>query len=1008
MGFVGESLAQHAKRYGGIYGFKVFARQILDNEEFYPIGATGLAGSNHYHKGASLKDKIPAGMAESVPDLVVEVIFDGMIDIVSQLVLKWERFGPQHEIYPADDGARLALDTAALCTANYRLNSFYASEQSPIVKAMSNLLVENQKRVLKPGVAWSLPFGASARYSSDVSTMSKLVSQVSQDCKTDSLDEKAPLDSSAYRQSGAKCPRASLLALWSAMYEATVAMLPSVMEQTLAHPEVAEKIRKEVDSVLGREPIKIEHVSRLVYLTAVWRETLRLAPSVPRLCFTCNKDTTIAEGKYLIKSGTAVVILSQAVARDPAVWGEDADSFKPDRMLEGRFEALPSGTWIPFGKGPHESMIQQFALQQALVTLAVIFQRFDVSPVKSLGKRNQRNFRFCVTPRKDVFPLSLISSTRPAPSVEALSRGSAEGVPLYVYYGSNTGSCEGFAQTIVSRAARNGFRAVSDILDAVIEKIPEDGPVIIITASFEGKPLLYLIIFLYVYVLWRFPGEPADNAGRFVKALTDGTNQKDLENVSYAVFGAGNHEWRRTYQRIPSLIDSTLELRGAKRLLERGEGDAGGDSFAESFYDWEEKMWEVLAGQYGTKASEDLGAASTDVQFVGGSADRAVALRQPDAKIGLVIENKLLTAPGVPPKHHIEMKLPEGMTYQCGNYLAILPLNPLEYVQRALVRFKVSPEQQIVLNMTGPTTLPTGRPISVSEILLGFVEIGQFANKRNISTLLEYAKDPATRSDLEAMLANFKKGGKRPNSSMLVLLEKYPDIEIPLGVFIMSLPPMRLRQYTISSSPLWNPNHATLTVGVIVRGDFRGVGSNYLGSLRKGDQVLMAVRPSAKAFHPPADPTVPMMLFAAGSGLAPFRGFLQERAMQMKAGERIGKSVLFFGCRTPEDDYLYGHEELAEWSKLGVVDLRPAFSRSPERSEGSKYVQLRIWAEREMIHQYYDQGAKFYTCGGNQIAASIREAFIRILAERLDGDQVMAEELFRKIQFERYATPRFT
>ncbi|QRV98645.1 cytochrome P450 family protein [Ceratobasidium sp. AG-Ba] len=668
------------------------------------------------------------------------------------------------------------------------------------------------------------------------------------------------------------------------MYGATYAMLSSTIGRILENQDVYANVRKEIDSVLGREPAKPECLSKLVYLTAIWRETLRLAPSTPQIHLTCDKDTAIADGKYLFKSGTVVVILAQDVLRDSSVWGDDAELFRPERMLGGQFEALPPKAWIAFGAGIRGSMYHSFALQLALIALSTIIQRFEILPVNRSTKHSPETFRFRVLPRNDTPLLSLVPHLRPVSSIATSSSNSTEGFPLYVYYGSNTGSCEGFAQTIATRAARNGFRAVTDTLDNAWSNLPKDGPVIIITASFEG--------------------EPADNAGRFVKELTHESEKRDLQDVCFAVFGAGNHEWARTYMRIPRLIDATLELRGAKRLLERGEGDAGGDSFAESFYDWEEKLWETLAAKYGLTANDDPRTTGAEIQFVSGSIDRAVALRQPDARTGVVIENKLLTAPGVPPKHHIELKLPAGMTYQCGNYLAILPLNPPEYVERVLARFKILRDQQIVLNMAGPTTLPTGRPVSVSELLSGFVELGQFANKRNISTLLEYAKGPATRSNLEAMLADFKKGGKKPNSSMLALLEKYPDIDIPLGVYIMSLPPMRLRQYTISSSPLWNPNHATLTVGVIVQGDFRGVGSNYLGSLNKGDQVLMAVRPSAKAFHPPADPTIPMVLFAAGSGLAPFRGFLQERAMQAKSGHRVGKSVLFFGCRTPEDDYL--------------------------------------------------------------------------------------------------------
>ncbi|CAE6469239.1 unnamed protein product [Rhizoctonia solani] len=923
-----------------------------------------------------------------------------MVDIVSQLVLKWERFGPQHEIDLVDDGARLALDTIVLCTSKYRINSFYYDEQPSIVAAITRLLKESNKRLFKPKLFKVLPLGTNAKYRADTDMMMQ-AERVLHDKAHSSVIKELPPNTRSSKVQMANAFQSSstqthMLLTWVAGYKATATMLSSTINQILKHTAVYNRIRKEVDTVLGKEPIRLKHLGRLTYLTAVWREALRLAPSSQVSLLSCIEDGAIGHRKHLIKKGTNVVVLAQSVGRDPVFWGEDAEIFNPDRMLDGRFEALPPGAWIPFGSSTRQFTGERYAWQQALVSLAMVFQKFDITLTSPSSDRSStasaQDPRVRVTPRKDAPSFSSITSSvpppRPVSSVGTLSTGSTGGTPLYVFYGSNTGSCEGFAQIIVSRAPRNGFGAIVETLDNVVDNLPVDGPVIIVTASFEG--------------------EPADNAGRFVKELTRKNNEKNLGGVSFAVFGAGNHEWTRTYQQIPRLIDATLEKRGAKRLLERGEGDAGGDSFTENFCDWEERLWETLSEKYSTKGTLNLSAADTEIQFVSSSTDRATALRQPDAKEGLVIENRLLTAPGVPPKHHLEIKLPEGMTYQSGNYLAVLPLNPPEYVRRVLVRFKVPAGQQIVLKMAGPTSLPTGRPVNVSELLSGFVEIGHFANKRNVLTLLEYATDPVTRSDLESMLADFKKGGKRPKSSMLSLLEKYHDIKIPLGVFIVSLPPMRPRQYTISSSPLWNPNHVTLTVGVVAQGQLRGVGSNYLGDLSIGEQVLVAVRPSAKAFHPPTDPSIPMVLFAAGSGLAPFRGFLQERAMQLRAGHHVEKSVLFFGCRKPEEDYLYGDNELAEWSKLGIVDLKPAFSRAPERSEGNPYVQIRIWAERQMIHQYYDRGAKFYTCGGSHIAAGIREVFIRILAERLNGDQVQAEEEFRKIQFERYATPRFT
>jgi cytochrome P450 / NADPH-cytochrome P450 reductase len=177
------------------------------------------------------------------------------------------------------------------------------------------------------------------------------------------------------------------------------------------------------------------------------------------------------------------------------------------------------------------------------------------------------------------------------------------------------------------------------------------------------------------------------------------------------------------------------------------------------------------------------------------------------------------------------------------------------------------------------------------------------------------------------------------SESVLHILEKHKSsIKISFGEFLDMLPFMRIRQYSISSSPLWNPEQVILTVSVIESPSlsedtemaFLGVASNYLAQLNSGDRVLISIRPSATAFAPPQDPSIPMVMFCAGSGLAPMRG---------EAGRDVGKIVLFYGCRSPDMDYLYSTTDLADADKLGNLEVRPAFSRASEKSEGCKYVQ---------------------------------------------------------------------
>lgn len=244
--------------------------------------------------------------------------------------------------------------------------------------------------------------------------------------------------------------------------------------------------------------------------------------------------------------------------------------------------------------------------------------------------------------------------------------------------------------------------------------------------------------------------------------------------------------------------------------------------------------------------------------------------------------------------------------------------------------------------------MPVDKPILINTLLSGYVELSQPATTRDLRFLSQLSGiSESTVSALRDLSASYQQNVLEKRLSILDILEAHKDIQLEFAAYLNMLPSMRVRQYSISSSPLWNPRHATLTISVLeaapVSGrdeSFLGVASTYLSELKSGDRVQMSVRASAAAFHPPTDPSVPMVMFCAGSGLAPMRGFIQERAMQKESGrDNIGKILLFFGCRNPEQDYLYSKEDLKKWSEEGVVDVRPAFSRKSEESEGCKYIQ---------------------------------------------------------------------
>ncbi|TFY58023.1 hypothetical protein EVJ58_g6664 [Rhodofomes roseus] len=954
----------------------------------------------------------------------VREMYDDMYDIAEQLVLKWERFGPSVAINPAEDFTRLTFDTIALCSMSYRLNSFYRDSSPPFVEAMVDFLVESGQRAFRPSLVTNM-LGYNAKYEQDIKTMADLANEIIADRKANPTDKNDLLnrmllgkDPKTGKSLSDENIKNNLLTFLIAGHETTSSTLSFSMYFILKKPEVMRKLREELDEVLGDEPPQVGDLHKLPYLNACLRESLRMGPAAPMRSVEASEDTTIGGGKYAVKKGQTVAVLTAQALRDPKVWGEDAEEFNPERMLGGKFEALPSNAWQPFGFGMRACIGRAFALQEMLLITALIFQRFDVMmddpsyelAIKQTLTIKPKDFRIRVAPPQGQ-GAAPVARPHHHPRVgvppggaagrrwRGRQRWSGAGVQArssrcMCFMARIRGTSETFAQRVVNDAAARGFRASMGTLDSFAGKLPTDGPVVIITASFEG--------------------EPADNAAHFVDWLSN-LKGSELANVRFAVFGCGNRDWVQTYQRIPTVIDARLEERGARRLVACGAGDASAGEFFETFDEWEAGLWETLAKEYGTAAVEDAEAGlvgGLEVKTVDEGTYRASALRQPDAALGTVVENTLLTLPEAPTKRHIEFELPEGMSYRAGDYLAILPSNPPRDVHRVIARFGLSPEQEIVLSSSGPTPLPVDRPITVQTLLSGYVELSQPATTRDLRILQAAENAPA--EALQALSAAYTDKVLNARLSVLDILEDHPALRLPFPTYLQMLPAMRIRQYSISSSPLWNPSHVTLTVSVVDapsragrKDPFLGVASTFLAGLRQGDRVQLAVRASSAAFHPPTDPAVPMVLFAAGSGLAPMRGFLQERAMQRKAGREVAKSLLFFGCRRPGEDFLYGETDLKEWQELGIVDVRPAFSRATEESKGCRYVHDRAWLDREEVREAYNAQAKFYTCGSRKIAQGIKEVLTKVIKEAQNLDDTAADEMFQRAIRGRYATDIF-
>lgn len=498
---------------------------------------------------------------------------------------------------------------------------------------------------------------------------------------------------------------------------------------------------------------------------------------------------------------------------------------------------------------------------------------------------------------------------------------------------------------------------------------------------------------------------------RWLETLT--TNDS-LEGLEYAVFGCGHRDWVTTFQRIPTLVDDLLEKHGAKRVASRGLLDAANGDMFSDFDLWaEQTFWPAVA----PLTSANPGS-STALEVEMSQQNRSSYLRQ-DVQRATVLDAKRLTAPGEPEKRHLEVKLPQGMTYEAGDYLAVLPFNTPESVARTQQHFKLARDTTIKISAGAATFLPTGVALSVTDLLRDYVELNLPATRRDLQTCIAACKSPEEKVALEAFTDQdaFAQITEQ-RVSLLDLLDKYPSVELAFGTFLSMLAPLRPRHYSISSSPLADPLECSITysrIDEVARsgvGRYIGVTGAYLSSLEPGDEILVSVRATNKFFHLPADvASTPVIFFGAGAGIAPFRGFIQERAQQVAAGRQLAPALMFMGCRSTSKDRLYSGE-MDAWVEAGAVDIRYAFSREPEFSRGCRYVQDRVLKDKKNVLQMWQDGAKFFTCGSPDVSEDLAKVAQQILVEQklqhgesLTEDQ--AKDWFREKRNERFVVDVF-
>ncbi|KAI0376191.1 cytochrome P450 [Hypomontagnella monticulosa] len=933
----------------------------------------------------------------------------------------WDRFGPEHEIDCSEDMTRLTFDTIGLCAFGYRFNEFYSEKAHPFAKQLRAALLESGRRGNRPPIVNRFYYRAEQERQENIAKMGELSDKIVKDRivhpKPEAHDLLNFMLNGVDRETGEKLSveniRFQMSTFLSAGYETTSATLSFVYYFLCDNPDVLLKAQQEVDDVVGDKVITASMLPKLDYIDACIKESLRVMPPINLFNRTATKDTTLA-GKYFIKKGQLVTGLLKQFHRDPKIWGEDADEFRPDRMANGRFQKLPPNSWKAFGDGLRACIGSGFAQQEMLINIAMVLQRFQIEKadpnykltIKSTLSVKPGNFKMRVRRRPGRTLMTGIPGGAPAESArrhreqhDKVNQPKLGDKRVTVFFAGNTGTCESLAQSLAKDAPDYGLNIDIRNLDAATEYLPTDRPCVIITPSYEGRP--------------------ADNAKKFVAWIEQLSmkSQKLPPGIHYAVFGVGNSDWASTFHRIPRLVDQTLAQLGAERIMEAGFANVKQDLIG-PWEDWSEQILSTLSDSTSrtrrTQAGVEVRIENNKLsQMLGGD----------EMAAGTVVANIELADTSVgAAKRHVEIRLPPGCDYTSGDYLVIQGRNPEETVRRVMARFGLTEHDVMSVQESKKNFLPS-QPMAVDHFLYSSVELASPVTKRQLAALASLAETgSAERKQLEEMQGDSKyQEILEKRYSVLDVLEEVPSLRVPFGVYIDFLLPLTPRQYSISSSSLEPRNNAgggntehivTASVTFDVfdspatsgHGTFRGVVSNYLANCKPGDRIPCFVMPTNVGFRLPTNPETPVIMLAAGTGIAPMRAFLQERAAIKRAGVRkLGPAVLFFGCRHPDKDFIY-RAELADWESEGIVEVIPCFSK-PDNGQRGRHVPDVLWEHRKRVWEMFRDGGKIYLCGSaSKLGRSSASMCRRIWRENTGKSEQESDEWFEEVKNTRYVS----